>query len=113
VEVTGLGLKGLNLSLQAVVYNPNGFGATVEAANYSVYANGHYVGEGQLAHKFDIAPQSSQILVFPVSAGWGSTFMTTGSYIVGLGNVTWKARGTANVDVGGISLYVTFELATS
>jgi LEA14-like dessication related protein len=112
VDVTGLSRKGVNLNLQAVVYNLNGFGATVEGANYSVYANGHYVGEGRLAQEYDITQQSSQTLVFPVSVGWESAITTTGSYIVGLGNVTWKANGTADVDVGGISLSVTFEFAT-
>ena len=112
VDATGATRNGLDLNLHAVVYNPNFFGATVEGANYSVYANGHYVGDGRLAREYDITPQSSQTLVFPVSIGWESAFTTTGSYIAGLGNVTWKANGTADVDVGGVSLSVAFEFAT-
>jgi LEA14-like dessication related protein len=102
----------MSLNLQVVVYNPNSFGATVEAANYSVSANGHYVGDGQLARGYDVAPHSSQTLAFPVNVSWESAFVTTGSYIAGLGDVTWKANGTAKVDAGGISLSVAFEFVT-
>ena len=112
VDVAGLGRNGISLNLKAAVYNSNSFGATLEAANYSVYANGRYLGKGQLAQTYEITPQSSQTLVFPVNISWGSAFRTTGGYIVGLGNVTWKANGTASFEVGGISLSVPFEFAT-
>lgn len=107
-----MGGSGINLNLQAVVYNPNGFGATLEAANYSVYANGRYVGEGQLAHQYAITPQSSQTLVFPISVGWGSAVRMTGSYIVDLGSITWKVDGTAKIEVVGIPLSVSFDFTT-
>lgn len=112
VSITSTGLSGVSLSLKAVVYNPNVIGATLDAVNYSVYANGHYVGTGHTAREYDIAPQSSQTLVFPISAGWGSAFQTMGSYIMNLGSVTWKVNGSANFDVGGFPLFVPFELAT-
>jgi LEA14-like dessication related protein len=111
VDVTGLSSNGLSLSLKAVVYNPNGFGATLIAANYSVYADGSYMGVGQTAHEYDLAPQSSQTLVFPISISWKSAFQTTGSYIVDLGDVTWKVYGTADIEVGGFPLSVPFEFA--
>jgi LEA14-like dessication related protein len=112
VEMTGLSRNGVSLNLEAVVYNPNGFGATLKAANYSVYANGHYLGEGQLAHEYDFGPQSSQTIVFPVSVGWKSAFLTTGSYLVDLGNLAWRANGTASIEVVGFPLSVSFEFAT-
>jgi LEA14-like dessication related protein len=112
VDVTGLGGNGINLNLQAVIYNPNGFGATIVAANYSVYANGQYVGEGQLAHDYALTPQSSQTLVFPIGIGWRSAFKTTGSYIVDLGTITWKVDGTASIEVAGFPLSLAFEFTT-
>lgn len=110
--MTGLNHDGLSLNLKAVVYNPNGIGATLDAANYSVYANGHYMGIGQTAQEYDLASQSSQTLVFPISISWKSAFQTTGSYIVNWGDVTWKVNGTANTEVGGFSLFVPFEFVT-
>ena len=110
--MTGLSRTGINLNFQVVVYNPSGFGATIEAASYSVYANGHYVGEGQLAHEYAITPQSSQTLAFPMNIDWRSAVRTTGSYIVDLGSITWKVNGTADIGVGGFPFSVPFEFAT-
>jgi LEA14-like dessication related protein len=112
VDMTGLDQSGLSLNLRAVVYNPNGFGATLDAANYSIYADGICLGAGQTVQEYDLAPRSSQTLVFPLSIGWKSAFETTGSYIVSLGGVTWKVNGTAEVEVGGFPLLVPFSLAT-
>lgn len=112
VDVTGLNNNGLSLDFNAVVYNPNAFGAKLNAANYSVYADGHYLGSGHIVHEYYIAPQSSQTLVFPVNIGWKSAFQTTGSYVMARGNITWVVNGTANIEVGGFPLSVPFTLAT-
>jgi LEA14-like dessication related protein len=111
VGMTGLSQYGPSLNLDAVVYNPNGFGARLDSANYSVYANGRYVGSGLTAHEYDFAPQSTLILTFPVSIGWKTAFHTLGSYILSLGSVTWEVKGTANIEVNGFPLSVSFELA--
>jgi LEA14-like dessication related protein len=110
--VTGLSHNGMSLNIKAVIYNPSGFGATIETASYSVYANGHYLGEGQLAHEYSITPQSSQTLVFPISIGWRSAFLATGSYIVDLGDIAWKVNGTVSIEVGGFPLSVPFAFAS-
>jgi LEA14-like dessication related protein len=112
VEITGLNLGGPSLNLKAVIYNPYVFGASLEAANYSVYANGHYVGDGQLAHGYDVTSRSSQVLAFPVNLGWMSAFQTTGSYILGGGNLNWRVNGTAHIELGGLTFFVQFEFAT-
>jgi len=112
VQITGTGLGGLGLSFKAVVYNPNVFGGTLDSANYSVYANGHFVGTGHTSTVYEVSPDSSQTFVFPVSVGWGSTFVTLGGYIVGLGNVSWKVDGNASIEINGIILLVPFALTT-
>jgi LEA14-like dessication related protein len=112
VDITSLNRTGLSLNLNAVVYNPNGFGATLRTANYSVYANGHYVGSGQTTHEYHLAAQSSGTLIFPISIGWESAFRTMGGYIIGLGHITWEVKGTANIEVGGLSLSAPFEFMT-
>jgi LEA14-like dessication related protein len=112
VNVMGLSSNGLSLDLNAVVYNPNAFGAKLDAVNYSIYADGHYLGNGQTVHEYYIAPQSSQTLVFPVNIGWTSAFQTMGSYILSGDNVTWMVNGTANVEVGGLALSVPFKFTT-
>lgn len=112
LDITGLNRTGLSLNLNAVFYNPNGFGATLDAVNYSVYANGHYLGSGRTAQKYDLAPQSSETLVFPISIGWKSAFETTGSYMVDWGHVAWEVKGTANISVGGLTLSAPFEFTT-
>ncbi len=110
-NVKSVGTGGLSLDLNAVVYNPNDFGATLYSANYSVYADGHYVGTGHTAREFDIAPESSEALVFPISVGWESTLLTTGSYVVDWGSVIWSVSGNATIAVGGIPIPVPFKFA--
>lgn len=110
VDVTGLNGKGVGLSLAAVVYNPNSVGATLEMANYSVYVDGHYVGNGQTAKEYDIAPTSTETLVFPIVVGWQSALRTTGYYFAALGKVTLEVKGTASVKALGIALTAPFQL---
>lgn len=109
VDIVGLNRTGFSLRLSAVVYNPNGFGAKLDSANYSVYANGQYVGSGETTRGYDIAAQSSQTFVFPVDVGWKSAFEAAGHYVVGLGHVSWEVKGNADVDVGVLHLSVPFE----
>ena len=112
VSVTDLDRTGLTLDLKVVVYNPNGFGATLDSANYSVYADGHYLGSGQTTRAYDLAPQSPQTLVFPVTVGWGSALGATARYVVGLGRVTWEVNGSASVEIDGLHLSAPFEFTT-
>jgi LEA14-like dessication related protein len=112
VTIAGLNSSRMSLDVDAVVYNPNPFGATLDAANYSVSANGSHLGSGRTAHGYGLAPESSSTLVFPVSLGWRSAFETTGSYIVGLGSVSWEVNGTAVVGLAGLSFSAPFEFTT-
>jgi len=59
VDIVSASPSGPSLAFDAVVYNPYGFGATLYEANYSVYADGGYLGNGQTAHGYDLAPQSA------------------------------------------------------
>jgi len=111
VHVTGLALGGPDLSFAAVVYNPNGFGVSLNSANYSIYANGHYLQSGHITTKYELAPKSTQTFVFPFSTGWTSAFETLGSYIWDWGNENWEVRGTASIEVSDFPLAVPFDLA--
>ena len=111
VQLTGLAFGGPELSLTAVVYNPNGFGVSLESANYSIYANGHYLQDGQITHEYALDPQSTQAFVFPASIGWGPAFQTLGGYVWAWGNVKWEVRGTARIQVGGFPLTVPFDVS--
>jgi len=111
VQVDGLAIGGPDLSLVAVVYNPNGFGVSLDSANYSIYANGHYLQKGQISHEYALGPQSTQTFVFPISIGWKTAFQTLGSYVWAWGSVDWQVKGTAGIGVGGIPLTVPFDLS--
>ena len=114
---TSVGIDGLNptrlgLNVKAVVYNPNGFGATLDSANYSVYVDGRYLGSGQTTGKLELAAQSSQTFVLPVSVGWTSGLRAAGRYLLDLGHVSWEVKGNMDVSIGGLSLSVPFELTS-
>jgi LEA14-like dessication related protein len=110
VGIANVGYGGPILNINVVVYNPTGFEARLDEANYSVYANALYVGSGQTSHGFDISPQSTQSLTFSVNMSWKSSFQTVRSYITGWGNVTWDVNGTADIEVDGLPLTITFGL---
>ena len=112
VQVTDLTLGGPDLSLTATVYNPNDFGASLNSANYSIFANGHHLQDGQIVRKYVLAPRSTATFVFPVSISWRSAFQTFGSYIWAWGNVNWEVKGTASVEVGGLIFIAPFDLST-
>ena len=112
IDITGLNRTDLNMNLKAVLYNPNVFGATLDTAEYSVYANGHYLGSGKTTQEYDITPQSSQTLTFPISVGWNAAFKTTESYILNWGHITWMVNGTAKISIGGLSISAPFEFTT-
>jgi len=111
VQVTGLAIDGPALSLTALVYNPNGFGVSLDRANYSIYANGHYLQDGQINHEYTLAPQTTQSFALPVGIGWGTAFQTLGSYVWAWGNLNWEVKGTASIEVGGLPLTVPFDLS--
>ena len=111
VQVTGLAPGGPGLSLTAAVYNPNGFGVSLESANYTIYANGQYLQKGHVTREYALAPRSTEAFVFPVSIGWGLAFQTLGSYVWAWGNVEWEVRGTAIIQVGGFPLTVPFDVS--
>ena len=110
VHVTGLALGGPDLSFAAVVYNPNGFGVSLNSANYSIYANGRYLQSGQITSKYELAPQSTQTFAFAFGTGWKTALQTLGSYIWAWGNENWEVKGTASIEVGGFPLTVPFDL---
>ncbi len=111
VQVTGFGVGGPSLDLAAVVYNPNGFAVSLDRANYSVYANGRYLQNGEITHEYELAPQSTQTFVFPIGVGWRTAFQTLGSYILAWGSVDWGVKGTASIEVGSLHLTVPFDLS--
>lgn len=111
VHLDGLERGGLSLSLDAVIFNPNGIGATLTGANYSVYANGALLGSGGLARTYVLSPRSSLELSFPIRVGWASALSGVGGYLGALGHVTWVVNGTALVKLGGIAVTAPFDFS--
>jgi LEA14-like dessication related protein len=110
VSVVAFHTAYLGLDIKAVVYNPNLFGATLTAANYSVSADGHYLGSGRTTREYVLSPRSSVPVALPFSVGWKSAFDETGSYLVDTGHVSLKVNGTAIIEVAGFSVSVPFDL---
>lgn len=112
VGLAALNPNGPGVELNAVVYNGYSFGAVLAGANYSVYADGQYLGNGQTSHEYDFAPRSALTLSFPVTMGWRPAFKTVGEYIISIGDVNWEVNGTAKIDLGGVPILVSFKFAT-
>ena len=108
VVPTGLSFSGVSLELNSVVYNPNPITATIDQISYSVYENNNFVGDGQISSVYNIPADSSYVVSFPISIGWGSLGSTIINYIVSGGKVTWSIHGSDNVNIDGIKFSLPF-----
>lgn len=111
--ITGVNRTYISLDFRAVVYNPNGFGASLDKVNYTIYASGRYLGRGQMTHGFELAPETTQSLVFPVIVGWGSAFGTVGVYLLSWGRVTFELKGMAEIKLGQFSFAAPFDFTVA
>jgi LEA14-like dessication related protein len=113
VQVTGLRTSGISINLAAVVRNPNPIGATIARLNYTVFANGEYVGNGSETGKIVVGPGATLSLDFPVMAPWNAVYGMTEHYFLSGGNIVWLVHGEASVSVGGQSFFASFQLTFS
>jgi LEA14-like dessication related protein len=93
VRVVSIGLSSASLELELRVYNPTSFAAVLDRADYSLYANGIYLGDGKIS-KQEIPPGGTRTIKTPFSLSYSGALDALWSYLK-TEEVTWRVNGTA------------------
>jgi len=99
-----------SMDVGMVVHNYGGTTATLESINYSLYANGNYVGSGQQAAiNQGIQPHFGRAMTLPVDMTWGPAWPSVSSVMLNGGQLTLEVMGTCIVKVNGSVHSVPFD----
>lgn len=99
VQIRNIGLSSATLEVYINMYNPNnGITATLDRMDYSVYANGNNLGNGQITQRVDIPPQGTKTVSSAFQVSYAGTLRAVWSALTGGGNIKWNLKGTAYFD---------------
>lgn len=99
VQIKNIGLSSATLEVYVNMYNPNnGITATLDRMDYSVYANGNNLGNGQITQRVDIPPQGTKTVSSAFQVSYAGTLRAVWSALTGGGNIKWNLKGTAYFD---------------
>lgn len=96
VRVVSIGLSSASLEVELRIYNPSSVAAVLERADYSLYANGIYLGDGTIS-KQEIPPGGTRTIKTPFSLSYSGALEALWSYFK-TDEVTWSVNGTAYYD---------------
>jgi LEA14-like dessication related protein len=103
---------GVNMTIAMVVHNPNEVSGRLTQVNYSMYADGDYVGSGLASTTYTLPARSNYSLGFPIGMGWGPASNIAQAAYLGGGSLDWKLNGTVSADVGGRHFSTPFEYSS-
>lgn len=106
VRVVSIGLVSASLEVELMVYNPSSVAAILERADYSLYANGIYLGDGTTS-KNEIPPGGTRTIKTPFSLSYSGALEALWSCLK-TDDVTWRVNGTAYYDTPLGSLGIPF-----
>ena len=99
VQIRNIGFTSATLEIYLNMYNPNsGITATLDRMDYSVYANGNYLGNGQITQRVDIPPQGTKTVSSMFQVSYAGTLGAVWSALTQGGQIKWNLRGTAYFD---------------
>jgi LEA14-like dessication related protein len=99
VQIRNVGFTSATLEIYLNMYNPNsGITATLDRMDYSVYANGNYLGNGQVIQRVDISPKATKMVSSTFQVSYAGTLGAIWSALTSGGNIKWNLKGTAYFD---------------
>ena len=109
VSVKSIGLTSATLTIRLRMYNPNTITATLDRADYELYGNNNYLGNGVIPQRIDIPAGGTRIVetdfVLSYSGGAGVIW----SSLIG-GEVSWRIKGTAYFDTPLGTMNIPFDV---
>ena len=99
VEIEGMSVEGLELTLLADVRNPNDFGATIGELDYEVYVDGGRLAAGLLSDGVEVPAGESVEVGIPFTLTWEGVGDTLEKALDGRRH-DWKLKGSATLRKG-------------
>lgn len=99
VEIEGLSVDGLELTLLVDVTNPNDFGATIGKLDYKVFIDGTRLAEGLLSDDVEVEAEESVEVGIPFTLTWEGVGDALEKALDGREH-DWKLKGTATLRKG-------------
>lgn len=110
VDVKGLTLSGATLGIRLRMYNPNPFPATLDSADYSLYGNGNYLGNGIIPSRMDIPANGARSVSTDFDLSYGGAAGVLWSALLE-GRVSWRLTGIAHIRTAIGAIDVPFDLS--
>jgi LEA14-like dessication related protein len=108
VEVEGLSVEGLELTLLADVRNPNDFGATIGGLDYKVFVDGTRLAEGLLSSDVEVEAGESVEVGIPFTLTWEGVGEAIEKALDGREH-DWKLKGSATLRKGVLARTFRFD----
>lgn len=113
VRVKSAGLTSASLEILFRIYNPNKVTATLDRADYSVYANDIYLGEGHITSRVDVPANNTVTIISPFDLSYSGALKTVWPYLTSSGKLLWRINGTVHVDTPFGTLDIPFDTTAS
>ncbi len=104
VEIKGIDLQQMTLNLNLKVHNPNKIPATLDGADYEIYLEGIYIGNGSLNEKITIPSNETKIVRSEVNVRYenlNNLLNITDEIVKNNGKVDIIIKGNAYVEFIG------------
>lgn len=108
IEVEGLSVDGLELTLLADVRNPNDFGATIGGLDYRVFVDGTRLAEGLLLDDVKVGAGESVEVGIPFTLTWEGVGEAVEKALDGREH-NWKLKGSATLRKGVLAKTFRFD----
>jgi LEA14-like dessication related protein len=108
VEVEGLSVEGLELTLLADVRNPNDFGATIGKLDYWVFVDGTRLAEGVLSDDVELDAGEAAEVAIPFTLTWQGVGEAVEKALDGREH-DWRLKGSATLRKGVLSKTFRFD----
>lgn len=109
VDVKDIGLTRARLDLVLRMYNPNDITATLDRADYDLWGNGNYLGNGVINKRVDIPPSASRTVHTDFDLDYGGAGKLIWSTLT-KGGTSWRMAGTAYYDTLFGTMNIPFDL---
>lgn len=102
VEIEGVSLEGVELTLHTDVENPNSFGADIGRLDYRIEIDGTQIANGRMSDEVHVPAAGSAEVAIPFTITWEGIGEGVRQYLDG-SNHHWKLSGSVRVSNGALS----------
>lgn len=96
VEIKNIGSEQITLNLNLKAHNPNKIPATLDKADYEIYLEGAYIGNGSINEKITIPPNETKIVKSEINFKYKDL-----NQLLSIAEKILKNNGKVNITIKG------------